>query len=89
MIEAPKIYSMWDEEGKAMGKLCSRGVTSDGQGKSLTTFSTPTLHKQQDGTVIERGVDGRGSWIYRHWSCWKDAIEYREESWGNVKHERW
>lgn len=87
MSEVPKIYSMWTEKGKAMGGLC--GVTSNGQGKSLSTFSTPTLHKQQDGTVIERGVDGRGSWIYRQWPSWRDAVEYSEESWGNAKYENW
>lgn len=88
-MQAPKRYSMWTKEGVNLATKRMDATKIDAMGKSITTFSTPTLWQCKDGTVIEQGVDGRGSWLYCQWDNIFDALNYKEESWGNVKHENW
>ena len=64
MTNLPEIISMWSQEGKAIGEKCVGAKRID-QGKTLTTFTTPDILECPDGSIIERGCDGRGSWIYR------------------------
>lgn len=88
-MQHPEIYSMWTDEGKKLEQMCSKGTKINAMGKSLTTFSTPTLHQMEDGSVIERGVNGRGCWIYCQWPSLTAAMNHQNVSWGNPKHEQW
>lgn len=89
MQTMPKMYSMWTEEGKALGRLCTAENKINSMGKGITTFSTPTLHNQPDGTCIERGVDGRGSWLYCVWPSYSAAMEYTPVHTEKVRSEQW
>ena len=88
MNDLPQTYSMWDATGKLLGGQC-RTLDSVGMGRSLTTFSTSTLHPQADGTCIERGVDGRGSWLYRQWPSLQAARGYTPTFPKHVQMEQW
>lgn len=79
----PKIYSMWSDEGEALGAEVNSAFESSGKnsafyplGKYLRGDLNSNVITCPSGRVIEVGADFRGNWIYAEWGSMEEAMTY-------------